>query len=359
MARFGRRFDVAILADWDRAHPGNAVRALFERWALPGRYHRSAPLRVGVRDGYLNLYVKGQSVAKLSAGRKGPRLATHRAYATLTRWGDGLPTGEGERDYVTHDAAALATAALAEAIPDWIATALTYASPEKHFVDDLIRANANVIDLEMGLPAIDAPGAARVAPRMDLVIVRNHHSDTDRLALNFWEAKLASNGELRARSDYLEEDGDYRAGPKVIAQLRKYQTWMEHDGHAAAVAAAYRATGAVLADLYAIFGSKHEVTPEPVTMWRRLAVCERIDVVMPPGVVIANTLPDSYSDKGDPAASKLAAELKRAEESFGKHRQSLERHGITVHSIGTNDAWAGVGAHLAFLPPLEPGVVTA
>lgn len=356
MAEFKRQFDVAALAKWDAAHPGNAVRALFNRWAVPGRFHRTAPLRVGVRDGYVNLYVKGQSDAKLSSHRTGPRLSLHRAYATLTPRGNILPAaGEGERDYVTHAAEALATSALADAVPDWIATALSYASAEKHFVDDLIRANVGVIDLEMALPAVDAPGAARVAPRMDLVIVQGHYKHSERLSINFWEAKMATNGELRARADYLEQDGAHRSGPKVIAQLRRYQRWMEHDDHAATVAAAYRTTGAVLADLYAAFGNRFEGEPEAVRMWRCLAACETLEGVTRPGIVIGNIVPNGYPASGSEDHLALA----RAAKSCSPHREKLDRHGITVREVGTSDPWADVGASLAHLPPLESGSIIA
>ena len=51
---------------------GNAVRTLFNRWCLPGETAAGeALLRLDLRDGYLNFHIKGQSVAKLSAGRNG------------------------------------------------------------------------------------------------------------------------------------------------------------------------------------------------------------------------------------------------------------------------------------------------
>lgn len=92
MPVFARSFAVDALAEWDADNAGNPVRSLFDRWSLPGRRATSAaPLRLGLRDGYLNFYVKGQSVAKLSCGRDGPKLSVHEAYVAGRR-------RSGERD---------------------------------------------------------------------------------------------------------------------------------------------------------------------------------------------------------------------------------------------------------------------
>lgn len=148
MPTFRRAFDGEKLAAWDQQHAGNAVHALFDRWALPGEAASGTrTLRVGIRDGYLNLYAKGQSVAKLSIGGAGPSISVHDAYVSGRRAGE--PGGAGQT-YVTFDAAALADPATAALVPGWIATAESHASAEKRFVDDLIAANAGVIDLEKG-----------------------------------------------------------------------------------------------------------------------------------------------------------------------------------------------------------------
>src|SRR4051794_18030615 len=81
MKKFARRFPVKQLAHWSAEHSGNAVRRLFDLWVMPGlRSTQHEMLRIGIRDGYLNFYVKGQSVARLSCGPSGPAIETHKKY---------------------------------------------------------------------------------------------------------------------------------------------------------------------------------------------------------------------------------------------------------------------------------------
>ena len=99
------------------------------------------------------------------------RLSVHRAYVERRIRDAGPDLKRRGQKYVTFNAKSLAEPGLAAAIHGWIGTALRYASAEKRFVDDLVASNSGVIDLEMGLSAHEDPGSARVAPRMDLVLV--------------------------------------------------------------------------------------------------------------------------------------------------------------------------------------------
>ena len=83
--KFKRNFNVESL----KGHVDNRqslIGALLDRWVLPGERFpdsgppRDVPLRLAVRDGYLNLYANGQSVAKISAAGGKPRLDVHWKY---------------------------------------------------------------------------------------------------------------------------------------------------------------------------------------------------------------------------------------------------------------------------------------
>lgn len=339
MRTFGRSFDIAALAEWDSQHPASAVRALFEHCALPGHETTSAqPLRVGARNGYLNFYAKGQSVAKLSLAREGPKLSVHSAYVSGRERNDLSGNPPEARTYVTFGPEALVGSSTVAQIGSWIATALTYTSAEKRFVDDLVAANPGIIDLEMGLPAIDAPGSPRVAPRMDIAIVQ---TDSRRCSIAFWEAKCANNSELRSGSDYAESSDGSFTGPKVINQVRKYIGWMAHDGHIEDVATAYRATGELLLQFYQLFWSpSHASAPDCVGIWQALVETEKPMVIVDPGLVIGNYWPEGYTEE---VASGRMAQAARSFSTNG-HRQKLEKHNINVFEV------TDIGTRLPQLP---------
>ncbi|SNR68019.1 hypothetical protein EYF88_15745 [Paracoccus sediminis] len=80
---------------------------------------------------------------------------------------------------------------------------------EKVFVEELIGANADVFDVEIGLPG----GAT--APRMDLLALEPHGRGW-RIVL--WEAKLAANSGSRSLTN-----------PKTLKQYEAYTTWLRSE----------------------------------------------------------------------------------------------------------------------------------
>ncbi len=317
MAEFRRSFLSQDLKDWEDANSGSAVRELFRRWALPGeKPDEETPLRLALRNGYLNFYIKGQSVAKLSLSGKVPRLEIAKVYV------DGHQKGrEGDRSrgYQTFDANALSNPATARQVSGWIATAKTYASAEKCFVDDLVSANPGVIDLEMGLPANDVPGGKRVAPRMDLVLVQ---MDGSLPSLGFWEAKCANNLALRARGD---------REPDVTEQLRNYVRWINFTGRVEQVQTAYREAASLFKDLYAFYGDGRDLPC--LRIWGALAASDSLPVVAQPGLVIGNYHPGPAIDADtlDP--------ISKSARSFGPngHFGKLQQTGIHVREFGRDD----------------------
>lgn len=201
----------------------------------------SKRLRLAIRNGYLNFYRGGQSVARVDFDRsRNPQARIHNKYV----YGD---EGKGN-SYVLLTAAGvpeLGTGQLASYdrithLDAWISNANAYVGDEKRFVDDVVAWNPNVIDLEMGLPAYSSAPGERTAPRMDLVALE---PDRDTWKIVFWEAKLVSDGRARCRGS---ED------PKVCKQLGNYTKWLGYGDNESFVKKAYQKACRILVDLHNI-----------------------------------------------------------------------------------------------------------
>lgn len=181
---------------------------LFRYWAPAGSGPRSGtqhPLRFAIRKDYANFYVSGQSVAKLSLGSKGPSVLVHDKY---------LEADAAKRNQLGQTYSRFDTASTPSTVANWMTIAATYKGDEKDFVERLIAANPNVIDMEMALPAL--PDRKKSAVRMDLVALEPCDSGWK---LVFWEAKMASNPDARSRDV-----------PKVVGQCHAYRDWLGHAG---------------------------------------------------------------------------------------------------------------------------------
>ena len=218
---------------------------LLARWEPAGHARAGAEphLRLAVRDGYLNFYRNGQSVAKVEVGPQvGLRAEVHAKYV------DG-PDADLGRLYRR------ITSAQAVDVGAWIEEAEGYSGEEKRFVEEVVAVSPDVVDLEMALPAIDLPPDVapvgpdgkrlRVAPRIDLVALEPAGPGW-RLAL--WEAKLVDDGRLRC-------EGDEKM-PEVKKQIENYKLWLKHEGHEELVLDAYRATCRILVDLHRFVAAK-------------------------------------------------------------------------------------------------------
>ena len=205
-------------------------RDLLLRWqpagdALVGSADKATKhLRLAIRDGYLNFYRLGQSVAKVGFSQAGvPEAKIHNKY---------VDDGVGDQSYVLLKGGRLYSAkgedlgryTGPDQLDGWIEEAEEYSGREKCFVDEVVARNTNVIDLEMGLPAT---GDVKTAPRMDLVALEEAANGW---RIVFWEAKLMGDGRLRRSGDLV---------PEVVAQLNAYMLWMAHPGNTERVAKAY------------------------------------------------------------------------------------------------------------------------
>jgi hypothetical protein len=202
-------------------------------------------LRLAVRDGSVNFYRAGQSVAKVGLNRWGKLQATihnkyvygkdakGQGYVTLTSAGfRELRTGRPVR----YDGIAR--------LDEWIRNANCHIGEEKSFVDAVVARNQNVIDLEVGLPAYSDVREERRAPRMDLAALeRIGHS----WRIVFWEAKLVGDGRARCSGPVIPK---YK--PEVLKQLGDYTDWLRHDKNCESVVLAYRNTCCLLVAFHTI-----------------------------------------------------------------------------------------------------------
>jgi hypothetical protein len=176
-------------------------------------------LFAAIRHNYLNVYYRGCSLAKISLDGGEIVAETHykyllkpslnkpyvRAVAGEFQLDDRWPSGL--HNVFTHsltDVAALKSAAK------------PYAGDEKKFVGKVIESHPNVVDVEIALTkdseeATDAdPGKGASAKRIDIAALRWNGSQP---ILDFYEAKLFGNKELRAQGE-----------AKVINQIRTYES---------------------------------------------------------------------------------------------------------------------------------------
>lgn len=196
------------------------------------------PLLFALRDGYFNVYVEGQSVLKIgfdtrqrSDGVK-VRCKLHRKYALGPDAGAGYLSFDGAKVVDPTSKMVIQTYQGADTLLKWVNAARSYAGREKKGVAAIAERHPTVIDVEMALPANEpsTPDQIKSANRMDIVALEGHGTG---YRLAFYEAKLFSNSELRARN----------YNPRVLArQLTNYCNYVSGPERRRQVLAAYRET---------------------------------------------------------------------------------------------------------------------
>ena len=333
MSAFVREFPVYELGKY-RAHGG--IAELFKHWVLPGEDGGAHGLRLAIRNGYLNFYVKGQSVAELRFTSSAPKIKIHRKYKEGFKKGDERATKIGQA-YVTVRGDELQSVTASEVL-NWIETAETYAGDEKRFVDDLVAVTPGVIDLEMALPADEsAEAGSRVAPRMDMVVAQGAE-------IAFWEAKCATNGELRAKSEHGLTIENKKVGPAVVWQLLRYVDWINRGERIDEVRGAYVDAAQRLLAMAELFGKKGPA----VACWRRLsATGDQSKLILPPGVVVAGYCSPRLD--GDPREQDVKIYTSRMG-SFAPHEDKLRALSIPIHIVSAKP-------ENAILPDLRSGEI--
>lgn len=212
---------------------GNWWKDLLALWGPSGTGKAERPLRLAVRDNYLNFYLRGQSVARVAFdGQSRPYVdvhvkyafedATEQAYARLTETGIVHPKAGHSASYSG-----------ASTLWEWMARAARWETAEKAEVERVVADNPGVIDLEMGLPA---HGDQTTALRMDLIALE---PENGRAKIVFWEAKRVTDSRLKAKDANV---------PEVMVQIDAYKTYLADEGHRRAVMDAYARTCALLAE---------------------------------------------------------------------------------------------------------------
>jgi hypothetical protein len=225
----------------------NWWKDLLGLWRPAGYEAGKRGLRLAVRNGYMNFYLRGQSVARVGFGHGHvPFAETHIKFAVSS--GD-----EKRQAYVRLTDIELRCSGEkldAQYKPNitlnhWIAGADKWAigkngSREKVFVDEAVAENGSVIDLEMGLPAWTGNKTAR---RMDLVLLEKVEG---RLRIVFWEAKTISDPRLVSRKC-----------PEVLKQLNYYRDYLVDPERASRVKSAYRQNCCILFKLHNLAAQIH------------------------------------------------------------------------------------------------------
>lgn len=216
-------------------------RDLLALWKPSGVSSGDYGLRLAVRNGYLNFYRLGQSVAKVSFdGSHQPTLSVHGKYicsdderATVGQVYARLADRE-----ITCDGLPARAYSGVQTFESWIDVVNQHYAKvggEKPLIDQLLNNPANdcVIDLEMGLPAW---GTQRTAPRMDVVTIEEVDGE---LTVIFGEVKRIDDGRVRSS----------KGEPEVITQLKKYEDYLADAVNRDAIASAYQETAARMVEL--------------------------------------------------------------------------------------------------------------
>jgi hypothetical protein len=241
-AKFERR-----LTSWEafenaaRSDEPHWFKDLLSLWRPSGHCSGATGLRLAIRNGYLNFYRLGQSVARVYCVSGELVAEVHDKYVL-----DEPPPGMSKSPYLrlTKDGVSFRDTLVAayegrSTLLQWIAVAggEEYAGDEKSIVDELVEKNDHVVDLEMALPAW---ALSKAAVRMDLVAIEDGK-------VVFWEVKTVNDGRIRCRAEF-EED----KSPHVLKQLSNYRVFLEQDWHVEQVESAYRNAAKLLVKLRAL-----------------------------------------------------------------------------------------------------------
>jgi hypothetical protein len=222
-----------------RSAESHWFKDLLALWRPSGHGSGTTGLRLAIRNGYLNFYRLGQSVARVACVSGELVADVHYKYVL------GEPPGYSGPLYLRLTTNGVFSRGVLVAayegpatLSNWIAVAGTkYSGDEKSIVDELVEKNDHVVDLEMAIPAW---AHSKVAVRMDLVAIEDG-------TVVFWEAKTVNDGRIRCRADF-EAD----KSPHVLEQLSRYRRFLEQDYHLEQVERAYRHTAGLLVAMRAL-----------------------------------------------------------------------------------------------------------
>lgn len=263
-------------------------RELLSLWRPAGTPAGDLGLRLAIRNGYLNFYRKGQSVANVRQNRAGElQWILHRKY---------LQNGEHDE----FDASSNYRSAPADVqVPKCVKAAEYRAGSEKKAIDEILDRDANVIDLEMGLPA---GGGQKSAFRIDMVSLEHVDAATSRLM--FWEVKNFDDARIRT-------SGELRTDRGILAQVDAYRKFLSDAERATQVLSAYLRCAKLLQSLAKSIDAEERLGAEI----RELAGGKTLVLANQPGLLVA--LPTRELPK-------------RSTVAWNEHRQKLEDAGLKL-----------------------------
>lgn len=250
-------------------------------------------LRVAVRNNYLNFYHYGQSIAKVRYDRqKQPYAETHVKYVFENENEQNYARLTGDQNKIIHpkNPELKKTYEKGDIFNKWIKESGNYSGEEKTFVEQLVAANANIIDLEMAISGKNEVGRS-VANRLDLVALEDREGE---VKIVFWEAKLASDKRCKSR------DGE----PEVLSQIAKYKVFLEDADRQKEIIKAYSKTCKILVELSTLAktnGNEQELG----TLITKIANGDiQLSVDPMPRLIILNDSGESWQPHGDKLRAK-------------------------------------------------------
>jgi hypothetical protein len=223
---------------------------LLSLWRPSGHCSGETGLRLAIRNGYLNFYRLGQSVARVYCVSGDLRADVHYKYV-LREPRPGMSKSPYLR--LTQKGVSFGHTLVApyegiSTLLQWISVAggEKYAGDEKTIVDELVAKNDNVVDLEMALPAWTFP---KLAVRMDLVAIEDGK-------VVFWEVKTVTDSRIRCNAEFLADKF-----PHVLEQLSHYRVFLEQASRVEQVERAYLNTAKLLVKLRQL-ADKNEIGPK-------------------------------------------------------------------------------------------------
>lgn len=199
------------MIEFKRGLGDHFMAALAELAQKPGWWRdvlRDASLIIGIRDEAFDVYWNGQSIfhADFECGRV--NVDTHVKYLLDPDRSDRVALRDDGTFPVTP------TPILTKYVPGTLnklkRAADLFSGMEKQGVHAIVRANEDIVDVEIRLDAKDL-GTERNQPRMDIAAFEQRSDD---VKLVFWEAKLFANKELRTSGC---------SEPKVVTQIKEYE----------------------------------------------------------------------------------------------------------------------------------------
>lgn len=204
------------MCNFKRGLSADLVKSLNEEYERGGWWQAlvdDPQLFIAVRDDYLNVYWKGNSLLRLFL--QNGRLVGEVHYKYLLRpeingnpylrFEGGKVQSVNPADLFFSDLSSIASLKRAADV---------HAEGEKKGVHKIVMSNHNIMDVEIAFGTENEQSGAKVAQRIDFAALRLESHGPE---LRFYEAKQFNNPELRADGEQV---------PPVLSQLKKYKDFL-------------------------------------------------------------------------------------------------------------------------------------